>query len=123
MRGGYITAQKLLQNSALPPALITVSDDQAFGIMKAAQDQQVLIPQQLALACLKDSPMCSIVSPALTSLELPCRRLGMVAARMLFDNIESGEEDSYGPQEVILQPKLKVRRSCGNTKQIYELFN
>ena len=46
----------------------------------------------------------------------------MVAARMLFDNIEDSDEEGYGPQEVILQPKLKIRRSCGNTKPIYELF-
>ncbi|MFR7790108.1 MAG: hypothetical protein ACLU21_08060, partial [Angelakisella sp.] len=43
-------------------------------------------------------------------------------ARMLFDNIEDNGEESIGPQEVILQPKLKIRRSCGNTKPIYELF-
>ena len=45
----------------------------------------------------------------------------MVAARMLFDSIE-GSDELYGPQEIILQPKLKIRRSCGNTKPIYELF-
>ena len=122
VQGGYLAAQKMLQSNTLSEALITASDEQGFGIMKAMNDRQIEIPAKLALACLKDSPMCSIVSPALTSLELPSRRLGMVAARMLFDLIEGGEEDAYGPQEIILQPKLKIRRSCGNTKHIYELF-
>lgn len=122
VQGGYLAAQKLLLHESLPPAIITASDDQAFGIMKAANDRQIEIPAKLALASLSDSPMCSIVSPALTSLELPSRRLGMVAARMLFDLIEGGEEDAFGPQEIILQPKLKIRRSCGNIKHIYELF-
>lgn len=122
VQGGYLTAQKLLQSKSLPAAVLTASDEQAFGIMKAANDSQLEIPRDLALACLIDSPMCSIVTPALTSLELPSRRLGMVAARMLFDLIEGDEEEGCGPQEIILQPKLKIRRSCGNTKHIYELF-
>ena len=121
VQGGYLMAQKLLQGSNPPRALLAFSDDQAFGIIKAAQDLQVSISEQLALACLKDSPVCSIVSPAISSMELPSRRLGMVAARMLFDAIEDSD-DLYGPQEIILQPQLKIRHSCGNTKPIYELF-
>lgn len=121
VQGGYLAAQKLLQNREIPPAIITISDDQALGFTKAAQDEHIDIPAAMALACLKDSQMCSIVSPPLTALELPSRRLGLVAARMLFDCIEGGE-DLGGPQEIILQPKLKIRRSCGNSKPIYELF-
>lgn len=40
---------------------------------------------------------------------------------MLFDCIESSDSFCV-PQEIILQPTLKVRRSCGNTKPVYEMF-
>ena len=120
-RGGYLAMQKLLQNHTIPPALITASDDQAAGVMKAVLDEHISIPENMALACLTDSATCSILDPPVTALETPSRRLGMVAARMLFDSIE-GSDELYGPQEIILQPKLKIRRSCGNTKPIYELF-
>ena len=76
----------------------------------------------MALVCLSDSASCSILEPPLSSLLSPYILLGMLAARMLFDTIEDNGEEGYGPQEVILQPKLKIRRSCGNTKPIYELF-
>ena len=95
-RGGFLITQRLLQNDTLPRAMITASSGQAAT--------------------------CSILEPPLTALESPNKRLGMVAARMLFDTIEDNGEEGYGPQEVILQPKLKIRRSCGNTKPIYELF-
>ena len=91
-------------------------------MLKALQDEKIPVPERMALACLSDSSTCAILEPPLTALESPSRRLGMVAARMLFDNIEDNGEESIGPQEVILQPKLKIRRSCGNTKPIYELF-
>lgn len=121
IRGGYIAAKKLVQTDELPDALITVSNEQAFGVMKAARDLGVSIPGRLALASMTDSAICSIVSPQLTSLEQPALRLGMVAARMLFDEIENEDFDIGGPQEVILQSTLKIRHSCGNTKYIYEL--
>ena len=122
VQGGYLIARKLLQNRTLPRALITASDEQAFGIAKAVMDEHLRIPEDLALACLKDSQVTSILNPPLTALEVPAHRLGLVAARMLFDQIENHEASSP-PQEIILQPTLKVRRSCGNTNPIYELFN
>ncbi len=118
VRGGYLAAQKLFQSGPPPEALIAVSDEQAFGVARAAEEEGIRIPEQMALACLKDSQLCPIFSPPLTALELPSHRLGMVAARMLFDCMEY-DEASEVPQEVILQPKLKVRRSCGNTSPIY----
>ena len=121
VQGGYLIAQKLLQSGTMPPVLITASDDQAFGVTKAAMDRQVEIPGSLALACLKDSPVTSILNPPLTALELPSHRLGLMAARMLFDCIEQSETTAE-PREVILQPTVKVRRSCGNTNPIYEMF-
>ena len=103
-------------------AMITASSGQASGVLQALQGEGIPVPEQMALACLSDSATCSILEPPLTALESPNKRLGMVAARMLFDTIEDNGEEGYGPQEVILQPKLKIRRSCGNTKPIYELF-
>ena len=102
--------------------MITASSGQASGVLQALQGESIPVPEQMALACLSDSATCSILEPPLTALESPNKRLGMVAARMLFDTIEDNGEEGYGPQEVILQPKLKIRRSCGNTKPIYELF-
>ena len=121
-RGGYLITQKLMQNDTLPRAMITASEGQASGVLKALQDEKIPVPERVALACLSDSSTCAILEPPLTALETPSRRLGMVAARILFDIIDDSEEDGLNPQEVILQPKLKIRRSCGNTKPIYELF-
>jgi len=122
LQGGYFFAQRMIQSGNLPRAVITYNDAQAFGIMKAIQASGIKIPAELALAALSDSPVASLVTPALTTLELPDKKLGMVAARMLIDRIEGTSAEEAG-QEIILQPKLKVRYSCGNTKFIYELFD
>ena len=124
IQDGYNSGQRILGAGSEPPrALITFSDDQAFGVLKAADDLDIPVPERLAIATMTDSAVCAIVSPAVTGVEQPATRLGMVAARMLFDKIEEEELELSAPQEIILQPKLKIRRSCGNQKHIYELFD
>ena len=120
VQGGYVTARRLIQDNDIPAALITASNEQALGVLKAARDVGLPIPDRLALAAMTDSDICSIVTPAVTSMEQPALRLGMVAARMLFDEIENETLEIGVPQEVILQSKIKIRHSCGNTKYIYE---
>ena len=115
--------QRIIKQNSLPDVLITGGDLQAIGILKAARDNKLRIPQELALASFNDSPVCSVVSPALTSVEMPAAKLGMTAARLLFDSIENEDDDSDYSHELILQPKLKIRESCGNTSDIFELFD
>ncbi|MEA4969101.1 MAG: LacI family DNA-binding transcriptional regulator [Candidatus Pelethousia sp.] len=122
LQGGYFFAQRMIQSGNLPRAVITYNDEQAFGVIKSAQASGIRIPADLALAALSDSSAASLITPALTTLELPNKKLGMVAARMLIDRID-GIFSEEGGQEIILQPKLKVRHSCGNTKFIYEIFD
>lgn len=123
VQSGYLFAQQLIQQGGLPAALITAGDGQALGVLKAAQDAGIAVPHQLALASMTDSPVCGLVSPPITALELPASKLGMAAGRLLFDSIENKELELGVPQEMVLQPKLKIRRSCGNEKYIYELFD
>lgn len=47
----------------------------------------------------------------------------MAAARMLIDQIEGTLPYVDMPHDLILQPKLKIRESCGNTQDIYEWFD
>lgn len=122
IKGGYIEAKKLFAQPHLPGALLASSDEIAFGIIKAAKDMGIAIPDTVAVAGFSNSPMCSLISPELTSVEQPAKRLGMVAARMLFDLVEQDEMAISVPQEVVLQPKLKIRKSCGNKNYIFENF-
>lgn len=123
VQGGFIAAARLFQEGTPPDALLCDSDEMAFGVLKAARDASLSIPSGMGLACLTDSPLCSILTPSLTALEQPARRLGMVAARLLFDLLEQDEHSERVPQEIVLQPKLKLRQSCGNHPHISELYD
>lgn len=122
IEGGYVIAKKLLDTGKMPKAFFASDDEIAFGIMKAAREANINIPDDLALSGFSNSPMSTLVVPELTSVDQPSKKLGMVAARMLFDLIEDVDFSSGMTQEIILQSTIKIRKSCGNKKYIYELF-
>lgn len=122
-QGGYLALQRIIKQGSLTDVLITGNDLQAIGALKTAWDANLKVPEDLALASFNDSPVCSAVYPALTCVEMPAARLGMTAARMLFDCIENNEPNLDFSQELILKPRLKVRESCGNKTAIFELFD
>lgn len=119
---GYLTSKRLISQGNMARALFTSDDEIAFGVMKAAWEEGLQVPDDVAIAGFSNSPMASLIKPELTSVEQPSKKLGMVAARMLFDFLEDEEFTSQMSQEIILQPTIKIRRSCGNKKYIYELF-
>jgi LacI family transcriptional regulator len=122
IEGGYLTAKRLINTGQLPKVIFASEDEIAFGIMKAAREEKINIPEELALSGFSNSPMGTLVVPELTSVDQPSKKLGMVAARMLFDLIEDVDFASDMTQEIILQSTIKIRKSCGNKKYIYELF-
>lgn len=119
IEGGFLTAKRLLGIGKMPRAIFASDDEIAFGIMKAAREENIDIPSDLAIAGFSNSPMDTLVVPELTSVEQPSKKLGMVAARMLFDLIEDVDFSSNTIQEIILQSTIKIRNSCGNQKHIY----
>lgn len=120
VEGGYRAAAEILENRHLD-AVFASNDDLAFGLMEALRERNIGVPSSLAVAGFSDSPAATVVEPKLTTVEQPNHKLGMVAARILFDLIDDDYPDSV-PQEIVLLPKLKIRNSCGNKKPINTLF-
>ena len=118
--GGFNAIKQFLAQHEMPDTIVAGSTEQMMGIVHAAQSNHIAIPKDLAVASLADAPVCSILVPPVTSIAQPVKRLGMIAARMLFDQIDSTELAEELPQEITLKPKLQIRRSCGNTRYIYD---
>ena len=121
VHAGYEAALEVLAGR-LPDAIFAASDELAFGFMKALLEHGVGVPDEIAVTGFTDSPTAGIVTPELTTVEQPTHRLGMVAARMLFDMIDGIPAADTTPQEIVLLPKLKIRASCGNRRHINTLF-
>lgn len=91
-----------------PDGLVVVSDRLAIGAMSAMRARGVKVPEDLAIVSFNDEPICTIVTPTLTSVSQPTMEMGKMAMSLLINQIE--KEGS--PLEVkIFKTGLKIRES------------
>lgn len=121
IEGGYIAAKRLIELSRPPRAIFTTSDILAFGAIDAMKDNGLRVPEDIAFVGFDNIRMSNLIEPKLTTVEKPLHKMGVVGARLLFDIIDSKEEENSS-REILLQSRLKIRRSCGHRERIGEIF-
>ena len=127
IEGGYLGAKKLMADGA-PKAIFSTSDEIAYGAMDAIKDADLKVPDDIAVAGFGNARMSNLVEPKLTTVELPFHKMGVYGARLLFDLIETEDRDDEEskiedePRKIILQTKLRIRKSCGHKERIGEMF-
>lgn len=119
---GYLQMQEILADAEHPDVVFTQTDEMAAGVLKAAMDAHVAVPQDMRVAGFDNSPFSAFLIPELTTVEQPTHRLGMLAARMLFDVLEDEGYFDVETQQIVLKGRLKIRQSCGNRKAIYQEY-
>lgn len=106
---GYRAALDLLRESA-PTALFVASDEQAFGVLRAAADLGLRVPDELAIAAFDGLAHSAYTVPGLTTVSVPFSQLGAAAVGCLVDQIDGrGGERPAARIEV----QLVRRGSCG----------
>ncbi|WP_235561423.1 LacI family DNA-binding transcriptional regulator [Brevundimonas sp. Root1279] len=106
---GVEAAQSLLAMKAPPTAIFAGNDEMAIGVMKAARDAGLDVPGELSIVGFDDLPMASRVWPNLTTVRLPIRDMGRMAAEKLTAGIR-GLDPATLVQPVV-DPSLVVRES------------
>jgi DNA-binding LacI/PurR family transcriptional regulator len=87
---GYGCANRLLNGSSPPTAVLAANDLMAIGAMKAIQERGFSIPGDISVMGFDDIDMASLCIPALTTLRQPKYEMGEYSARTLIGRIESG---------------------------------
>lgn len=100
----------LLNLSEPPDAVFAVNDPVALGAYDVIKGRGLDIPNDIAMVGFSDNPICSMVSPQLTTIHQPTYEMGKKAMEMLIDQINNGE-DNMKPREEILETSLIVRQS------------
>ena len=121
LEGFQFMQEYLLQNPA-PDVVFTQTDELALGVIKAAQEAGISVPGAMRVAGFDNASFSSFTDPEITSTEQPTYRLGMLAARMLFDILLDEDYFDIEAQEIALKGRLKIRQSCGNKKAIYQEY-
>ncbi len=107
-QGGYDSFYKLLNKGILPSALFVCNDMMAMGVINAANENNLKIPQDLSLVGYDDIHIAKFMSPALTTIHQPKYRLGEAAVKTLLKKID---KESDQPEVIQLEPTLSIRKS------------
>jgi LacI family transcriptional regulator len=106
---GYGAMKKFISSSTdLPTAFFVASDVQALGVMRAAKESGIRIPEDLALVGFDDIEFSKFVG--LTTMRQPIAEMGYMAVERLIQRIEL---DSDGGLHQELHAELIVRETCG----------
>jgi LacI family transcriptional regulator len=106
---GFAAGRTLLSLPERPTAIFSSNDVMAFGVMEAARDDGLGIPDDLSIIGFDDVPQAALVHPPLTTIRQPLEEMGRVATQLLLKLISDPQADV---QPVTLPTSLVVRQSC-----------
>ena len=106
---GYEGAQRLLSLDERPTAIFASNDMMAFGVMEAARERGLRLPEDLSIVGFDDIPQSPYVHPALTTVRQPLEEMGRSAARLLLKYIA---HPSAEIERIELPTRLVIRESC-----------
>ena len=101
--GAAFTA--LMNGTPAPTAVICGNDVLAVGALKAAQTLGLKVPQDVSITGFDDIELSTVTTPALTTVHVPHREMGVLAARALWHMV-TGETRG---ESLHLDTRLQLR--------------
>lgn len=105
---GYRAFQDLFASPSAPSAIFAQNDQMAVGVLRAARDRGLVIPQQLSVIGVDDIPLAAYFAPPLTTFKQDFAHIGREAARLLIEQVEQPDAPS---RQLRLPAQLIGRRS------------
>lgn len=104
--GGYAAMQQLLRSGTVPRALFVSSDQMGRGVLKAAHEAGLRVPEDLAIVSF-DGSMDAVYSwPTLTSVAQPITEMAAAAVEALLG-------PPHGARHLVMEGHLVIGASCG----------
>ena len=110
LASGDSALRSLMESSERPTAILAATDQLAFGVLHAAHELGVRVPEDMSVVGFDDLPMSTFSVPALTTVAMPTVDMTQRALDLAIDAI-GGASEHQGP--VTIEPDLVVRRSTG----------
>jgi LacI family transcriptional regulator len=105
---GARACAKLLALSPPLTAIVAANDRLAIGCYDALESRGLACPDDVSITGFNDMPFVDRLHPPLTSVRVPQREIGTVAAGLLLEQLGDADTPS---EEILLDPSLSVRGS------------
>jgi LacI family transcriptional regulator len=110
-KSGYERTKQAMLQSSSPTAIFGANNFITIGIIKALQDLNVNVPEDISVAGFDDLPESMLVAPFLTVISQPAYEMGRIATELLLRRI-SGERVG-GYENLVLPTQIVERGSTG----------
>lgn len=96
--------------------IVAVNDNMAIGAMQILKENQIRVPEDVAVIGFNDSKESLVVTPRLSSVAQPFYEAGKVAAEMLLKKLAKECDDS---EPITLGCEVRVRESSKVTTTVF----
>ena len=105
---GRRACDELLDRAPGVTAIVAANDRLAIGCYDALEARGLACPEDVSVVGFNDMPLVDRLHPPLTTVRIPQREIGEVAADLLLTSL--GDEPSPAEQ-ILLEPELVIRGS------------
>lgn len=114
LEGGLRGMERLLQLHDRPTAIMCSNDMTAIGVMHAAFDAGLRVPEDISVIGFDDIHIAEFIYPPLTTIRMSCRDLARGAVSILISDLETVAPKT--PDIQLVPTELIVRRTTGIPK-------
>nr|WP_263324456.1 LacI family DNA-binding transcriptional regulator [Neobacillus sp. Marseille-Q6967] len=108
MAQGYELMKQAIRSGNLPEAFFIASDPLAIGALRALQEANLKVPEDVAIIGFDDIEAAKFASTPLTTIRVHTREMGKTGVKLLLDRLNGREL----PLTVTLPTELVIRESC-----------
>jgi LacI family transcriptional regulator len=106
IESGYDQAIKMIKSKNLPTALFVASDQLAYGVLRAFNEYNIKVPEDISIVGFNNDNNSTYTNPPLTTINVPSEQMGYIAASYLLTHIKDKKIypiSSYIPCELIIR--------------------
>lgn len=112
-QSGVVIGRSILRRNPRPTAIFAITDELAAGVIQAAHQMGLSIPDDVSIVGFDDSPLARKLSPPLTTMRQPTSDLAAEATDFLIDCIEGELDEDELSFRKELPTNLVIRESVG----------
>jgi LacI family transcriptional regulator len=108
---GYRSMKHALRHEEIPDAVMAMNDIMALGAVRAASNEGLRVPQDIAIAGYDDVVFSQISTVPLTTVRQDIEEMCKQAVSRLFDRIRDTDGDPIDPVHDLIETTLVIRES------------
>lgn len=107
--GGITAGRALLERDNPPSAIFAASDEMAIGVLRAARELGLRVPQDVSVIGIDDHEMAEFFD--LSTVAQPVHDQGRLAAEQVLESLDATGDPSYQPRQIVVPTRLVARGS------------